>query len=111
MKVYISQPMANKSKEEILEERERFKKAILNIFPDAEFLPTYFEDYDTEKMSPLDYLAENVSMMAKADLVVTLPMYMSADGCGVEDHIAQVYGIPRFGLDYRFGLNGEYKTL
>ena len=50
-------------------------------------------------------------LLAKADLVVFLPMYLGSGGCEVEDHIAQQYHIPRMYINYGMDLNGEYNDI
>ena len=57
MNVYISQPMKNRSKEEILDERAKGEAAVRVYYPSAEFLNSYFDDYDTSEHTPMDYFA------------------------------------------------------
>ena len=46
-KLFISQPMRDKTKEEILRERETAIKTASEIFgDDVEIIDSYFEDYD-----------------------------------------------------------------
>ena len=110
MKVYISQPMRGRSKEEILDERDKGMQVIRVYYPDAEFLNNYFEDYNTSNgMSPMMYFAECAKLMAQADLIVFLPMYLGAGGCEVEDHIAEVYHIPRMYINFAIDSYGNYE--
>lgn len=106
MKVYISQPMANRSYEEIMAERNRAIQVVQIYFPGAEILESYFDDYNDR--TPMENLARSVSLMAQADLVVLLPMYLGSSGCEIEDHIAQNMGIRRFTINYGFDLQGNY---
>lgn len=106
-KVYIGQPMRGRERSQILAERERVKAAVLQWYPDAEFLDTYFEDYDETK-GELYWLSKSIALMNEADLVVMAPMYLGTPGCECEDHIAQVYGKHRFTINYGFDLNGNY---
>ena len=107
MKIYIVQPMRGRSKEEILEERELGKRVAQVYYPNAEFLDSYYEDYDESK-SPLWYLAKSCEMMAQADLIVMLPFYFGTPGCDLESHIAEVYGIPRLMVNYHIEEDGSY---
>lgn len=111
MNVYISQPMKNRSKEEILDERAKGEAAVRVYYPSAEFLNSYFDDYDTSKHTPMDYFAMTAELLAKADLVAFLPMYLGSGGCEVEDHIAQQYHIPRMYINYGMDANGEYNDV
>lgn len=99
MKVYIVQPMAGYPKDIIMRERERGIMAVKLYYPDAEILDNYFDDYDQK--TPLENLARSVALMAQADMCLFLPMYVNHGyyGCEVEDHIAQVYCIPRFAIN------------
>lgn len=112
MKIYISQPMGKgRTKEEILEERRKGIEVVKIYYPNAEFLDTYFEDYDGAQHTPMEYFARSAALMAQADLIVLLPFYMGSHGCEVEDHIAQVYRIPRLIINYGTDLNGEYNDI
>lgn len=111
MNVYISQPMKNRSKEEILDERAKGEAAVRVYYPSAEFLNSYFDDYDTSEHTPMEYFAMTSELLAKADLVVFLPMYLGSGGCEVEDHIAQQYHIPRMYINYGTDANGEYNDV
>lgn len=110
MKVYIVQPMRERSKEQILKERELGKRVTQVFYPNAEFLDTYYEDYDDTK-SPLEYLARSCEMMAQADLVVLLPFYFGTPGCDLESHIAEIYNVPRLMINYHINRDGSYPEL
>lgn len=108
MKIYISQPMRGRTREQILDMRERGKAALLCFFPDAEFIDSYIEDYD-DTISPIKYLSRTVDLMSQADVVAFLPETVCCgnEGCEVEDHICEVYRIPRFSMRFRIGME-EY---
>lgn len=105
MKVYISQPMAGLTKEQIEIDRENGIKVARIYYPDCEILPTYFEDYDTSKFTPLEYMAKCTEFMNQADICLFLPCYYQSAGCRLEDHMAQVYGVKRMYLD--FGVDAD----
>ena len=97
MKVYISQRMAGLTQEEILRERELGKAVVRVYYPEAEFIESYFEDYDvTGGKKPIDYFSDTVRLMSQADLCAFLPGFFGSKGAEVEDHIAIAYGIPRW---------------
>ena len=106
MKVYIAQRMSGLTREEILEEREKGKAIVRVYHPDAEFIESYFEDYDvTNGKTPMDYFAETAQLMAKADLCAFLPGFFGCHGAEVEDHIAIAYNIPRMYISFAVGQN------
>lgn len=108
MKVYISQRMAGLTRDEILAERELGKAAVRVYYPDAEFIDSYFEDYDASgDKKPMDYFADTVKMMSQANLCAFLPGFYGCRGAEVEDHIAIAYGIPRFYITLSSVDNGE----
>ena len=73
MKVFISQPMKNKSDEEILNERNRVIELLKNNNSNIEILDSYFEDYNPEGGSiPLKYLAKSIEILADADVLLCI---------------------------------------
>lgn len=101
MKVYIAQRMSGLTKEEILEEREKGKAVVKVYYPDAEFIDSYFDDYDVSgDKTPMDYFAESSKLMAQAELCAFLPGFFGSKGAEVEDHIAIAYDIPRMYITF-----------
>lgn len=88
MKIFISQPMNDKTDEQIKEERKNIEKYFINR-GDA-VLDTLF-DFD-ENTSPIYYLAKSIEYMTDADLVVFLPCWENARGCKIEYEVAKSYG-------------------
>lgn len=87
MKVFISQPMMNKPNDILQKERAEVEAklksegyeiidSIFDLGPDA---------------SPLDYLAESVKALAKADAVVFMKDWDMSRGCVIEYEIAMRY--------------------
>ena len=75
MKVYIAQRMAGLTREEILRERELGKAVVRVYYPEAEFIDSYFEDYDvTGGKKPIDYFSDTVRWKT------TLPLPMTSHG-------------------------------
>ena len=67
MKVFISQPMTGRTKEEILNERNEVIEE-LRCKSEYEVLDSYFEDYDPQNGSiPIKYLAKSIDVLAEAD--------------------------------------------
>lgn len=99
MKVFISQPMAGKSLNTILHERDDLKLWVKRNYGDVEFLDSFMAR--TDNMTPLECLAESIKIMSKADLVVMAPRWYEARGCCIEYDCADYYGIKTVEVDSR----------
>ena len=96
MKVFISQPMTGRTKEEILSERNKVIGALENKY-DVEVLDSYFEDYDPQDRStPIKYLAKSINVLAEADVILFVGNWENSRGCKVEYECAKQYGISIF---------------
>lgn len=101
MKVYIAQRMRGLTQAEILADREKAMALTRVYHPDAEFIESFFPDYDTSgDKSSMDYLADTVKLMGQADLIVFAPGFYGCAGAEVEDHIAIAYNIPRLYVNF-----------
>lgn len=87
MKIFISQPMRNRSNEEIRMERNDFVKN--NNLENEEILDTLF---DFEGKSPIYYLAKSIEKLSEADLVFFMNGWEDSRGCKIEFEIAKNYG-------------------
>lgn len=96
MKYFISQPMRNKTDEEIKSERERVISEIMLADPDAEIIDSFVEGVkaDTET-NPVWYLGRAIIGLSKADIAVFARGWHTARGCLVEHMICERYGIKR----------------
>lgn len=93
-KIFISQPMRDKSDKEILSERERaagFASAILA--DDVEVIDSFFQNAPADA-KPLWYLGESLKLLATADVAYFVPGWNEARGCKIENLCAKEYGIP-----------------
>lgn len=99
-KAMISQPMANKTEQEITETRERAKNVLENL--GYEFINTRFTDewYSPESMKergvenvPLCFLAKSLENMSKCHVAYFCKGWEDTRGCRHEHDIAQDYGI------------------
>lgn len=100
MKVMISQPMAGKTDEEIVETREKAKAELEEL--SYEFINTLFTDewYSKEAMAergvvqvPLCYLAKSLENMSKCHAVYFCKGWNNARGCRIEHDAAVAYGL------------------
>lgn len=95
-KVFISQPMQGKSKEEILAERKKIEQAVHLRFDDYEILDSFFDDFhETRKAknASLCFLGRSIQLMSFADVVVFAEGWEHARGCSVEYMAAKAYEI------------------
>lgn len=95
LKVFISQPMRNRSDEDILAERERITKELRRIYKDSiiEIIDSFFQGSDHES-SPLAFLGESIKLLGTADLVYFAKGWDDARGCLVEACAVELYHIP-----------------
>lgn len=90
-KLFISQPMNEKTEEEILTERENAIELASDILGEqVEVLDTYFQK---EMDHPLEYLGESIKHLAKADIAYFAEGWDKARGCKIEHECAVSYGI------------------
>ena len=94
MKVFISQPMTGRPKEELLNERNEVIEILKNKYNDVDVLDSYFEDYDPQNGSiPLKYLAKSIEVLADADVLLCVGNWRNSRGCKVEHECAKQYRI------------------
>lgn len=94
-KLFISQPMKDKSQEEILAERFAAIQTAKDMFNnDIEVIDSYFADYNPENgCIPLKFLSKALELMADADAVYFCKGWEYARGCKIEHACAVEYGI------------------
>lgn len=105
IKIFISQPMRDKTKEEILLEREKLKIAIKSdIFPNEniEFINSILDENDA-KNKPLWCLGKSIQLLSEADVVIFPYGYEKARGCKIENMCARYYGITTYIVTYGRG--------
>lgn len=99
-KVMISQPMAGKTDEEIVAQRERAKRLL--EAQGYEFVNTLFTDewYSKEKMEergvvqiPLCFMAKSLENMSLCHAAYFCKGWESARGCRIEHEAAKAYGL------------------
>ena len=99
LKVFISQPMRDKTNEEILEERNKIKELLIQKFKNykdtsLEFLDTFFpnleipDDVQNEKIY---YLSKAIEMLSKADILFLAKGWDNYNGCNFEMKIFRTY--------------------
>ena len=92
IRLFISQPMRGKADEEILAERaEAIQRATEETGEEVEVIDSFFRGADLTH--PLEYLGENLKLLAKADVAYFAPGWHKARGCLIEHECAEQYGI------------------
>ena len=93
MKLFISQPMKGKTKEEILAEREKAIASAFRHFNEKpEVIDSYFEDAPADA-NPLWYLGKSLQLLSTADVAYFAEGWEKARGCRIENTCAIEYGI------------------
>lgn len=96
--VFISQPMRDRTDEEILKERKTIIDSLAFPKP-VELIQTFYDFSDMRDINgyinePLLYLGRAIIDLASADIVVFAPGWEKARGCKIEHECAISYGIP-----------------
>ena len=93
IKFFVSQPMRNKTNEEIKEEREKIIASLKTamICSNIVVIDSFFENA-THDAEPLWFLGEAIKLMSEADLIVFTEGWEEARGCKIEHQCAKEYG-------------------
>ena len=91
MKVFISQPMRNRSKENIMAERKAITEKLNAMH--IEVIDTIFTEEAPENNNEgIYYLGKSILKMAEADAIFMCEGWIKARGCRIEYTIAVEYG-------------------
>lgn len=90
-KIFISLPMRDKSREEILTAQTNLLERVSDYFNECVILVETFLDEEQE-LTPLECLGESLKRMSRADYVVFAEGYENARGCRIEYNCARDYG-------------------
>lgn len=94
MKVFISQPMKDKTEKEILDQRKRIEDYIKSeVDEDVEIIDSYVQNAPDE-CNPVFFLGLSLQFLSQADLAVFAQGYENARGCVIEREVCDKYGIP-----------------
>jgi len=94
-KVFVSQPMANKSREAIERERHLIMDALPSLLNDADLIEIpMLSELVAFSNSPATCIGMSIQDMANADIVVFAPGWRDARGCVVEHAVCLLYKIP-----------------
>lgn len=92
-KIFISQPMKDKTDKEILEECEKaIAAAKTYLGEEVEVIDSFFQNAPHDA-KPLWFLGKSLELMAGADVVIFASGWQNARGCKIEHLCAEEYGI------------------
>lgn len=96
LKVFISQPMRDKTDEEILEERNKIKEFLTQKYKNdhLEFLDSFFPNLkipDDVKIKKIYYIAKAIEVLSKADILFSAKGWFNYKGCKFEREIFRTY--------------------
>ena len=92
-KLFISQPMRDKTDEEILELRKKIVENVKQFTgEDIEVIDSFFKDAPHEA-KPLWFLAKSLELLSSADCVYFGEGWQDYRGCRIEHECAVQYGI------------------
>ena len=93
-KLFISQPMKEKTDEEILEQRQKaIKSAEKMVGEPVEVIDSFFQNAPADA-KPLWFLGKSLELLAGADIAYFAKGWQDARGCKIENTCAIEYGIP-----------------
>ena len=91
-KLFISQPMIDKTNEEIKTERENIIKEVTNVLGEVEVIDNFFESAPHEA-KPLWFLGKSLELLSTADIAYFARDWDKYRGCKIEHTCATEYGI------------------
>ena len=91
-KLLISQPMRDKTDEEIKTERENIIKEVTNVLGEVEVIDSFFESAPHEA-KPLWFLGNSLELLSTADIAYFAKDWDKYRGCKIEHTCATEYGI------------------
>ena len=93
MKVFISQPMKDKTDKQIKEERQKAINLIKAKYnEDVEIIDSFFENAP-HNAKPLWFLGKSLELLADADVAYFCKDWEKYRGCRIENICAKEYGI------------------
>lgn len=92
IKIFISQPMKDKTNQEIEEERKKIIKKIRKYFGEVEVIDSFFKDAPHDA-KPLWFLGKSLELLSNANVIVLGKGWKNSRGCRIEHECAVQYGI------------------
>lgn len=91
-KLFISQPMRDKTDKEIKTERENIIKDVTNVLGEVEVIDSFFESAPHDA-KPLWFLGKSLELLSNADIAYFAKDWDKYRGCKIEHTCATEYGI------------------
>ena len=91
-KVFISQPMKDRTNQEIEQERKEIIEKAEKYFGEIEVIDSFFKDAPHDA-KPLWFLVKSLELLSNADVIVLGKGWEHARGCRIEHECAIQYGI------------------
>lgn len=93
IKLFISQPMRDKTNEEIERERQNAIQSVKEKYgDDVEVIDSFFKDAPHDA-KPLWFLGKSLELLASADVAYFCKDWENYRGCRIENQCAIEYGI------------------
>lgn len=91
-KLFISQPMKDKTEEEIKTEKAKIIKEVVNRFGQVEVIESFIEAAPHDA-KPLWFLGKSLELLSTADIAYFADGWKNYRGCKLEHECAVQYGI------------------
>lgn len=92
-KVFISQPMRDRSQDVIKRERDEVIIKVEGFYEESVKIINQVMEQPSDSSKPLKLLAKSLELMADADVVVFVKGWENYRGCKIEHDCAFAYGI------------------
>ena len=91
-KIFISQPMKDKTNQEIEQERKKIIEKVEKYFGEVEVIDSFFKDAP-HNAKPLWFLGKSLELLSNANVIVLGKGWECSRGCRIEHECAVQYGI------------------
>lgn len=91
-RLFISQPMKDKTDDEIKSERNKIIEAAKREYGEIEVIDSFFESAPHDA-KPLWFLGKSLELLSKADIAFFADGWKDYRGCKIEHECAVQYGI------------------
>lgn len=97
IRLFISQPMRDKTDEEIKAEREQAVRVVKDYIPDTEIevIDSFFESAPHDA-APAWFLGKSIELLSGANAAYFCNGWDQYRGCKIEHTVCREYGIPTF---------------
>ena len=86
-KIFISQPMKDKTSQEIEQERKKIIEKVERYFGEIEVIDSFFKDTPHDA-KPLWFLGKSLELLSNADVIILGKGWENSRGCRIEHECA-----------------------